>query len=236
MQSKKQVVLKLSGEVFDTRQRIDGHLLIDHIVQQLHVLMNTYSIGIVVGGGNFFRGDAESKAFAVRRSTADAVGMLATIMNGLLLQDLCEQNGIATTLFSTQACPSFAQTLMPDAVTKARAAGHLIIFSGGSGNPFITTDTTAVLRALELQAQEIWKGTKVDGVYSADPLQHPNAQRFAHITYEQVRAHDIAIMDRTAFSLAYEHAQSIRIFNIFVKDALIQAAQNKQFGSLVTVQ
>ncbi len=222
------ILLKLTGNVLD-----EGPTLLENIVTQIKQLDATF--GIVIGGGNFFRGARQSAALHISEQTGHSVGMLATMMNGLIVQDIFEQAGIATTLFSALTCPSVALPLSPQAIRNALSQSRCVIFSGGTGNPYVSTDTTAVIRALQINASQLWKATKVDGVYTADPNKDPNAQRLPSLTYQQALDQHLGVMDATAFALAQEHKLELKVFNIFSDNALIQVAKDPSFGSTLSV-
>ena len=221
------ILLKLTGNVLDK-----GPALLENIAAQIKQLDQTF--GIVIGGGNFFRGARQSKELHISEHTGHKIGMLATIMNGLIIQDIFEQAGITTTLFSALPCETVALPISPQGLHKALRDSHCVIFSGGTGNPYFSTDTTAVVRALQMKAKQIWKATKVEGIYSADPQKDTTAELLKNVTYQQALEQDLGIMDATAFALAKDHDLELRVFNIFSDNALIQAAQDPHFGSRVS--
>lgn len=234
MQPRKTVLLKITGEIF---QSPESHFLssakINSIACQIKRLSAYYDFGIVIGGGNFFRGNIQGKALGLSSSVGHQVGMLATVMNGLIVKDLFEQQGIRSTIFCAIPTSEVGVPISHQAIHAAQEKGECLIFTGGTGNPFFTTDTTAVLRALQMNAAEVWKGTTVDGIYSADPKKHPEAAIIKKITFKEALAHNLKIMDATAFVLAQEYKLPIRIFDIFQQDALIKAAHDSTFGSVM---
>lgn len=155
-------------------------------------------------------------------------------MNGLILKDSFTRANVPSTLFSALVCPQVAAPLCQQAINNAFEQDHVVIFSGGTGTPFFTTDTNAVIRAAQVDAQEVWKATNVDGIYTADPARDRNAQMVKNISYEQAYDESLAIMDRTAYALASKHRICIRIFNIFASNALLNIAQDKQFASTIS--
>lgn len=226
------VLLKLTGEFL----RNGGQATVDstyvrELARQIRSLQSTHYFGIVIGGGNFFRGKQEGSAIGMTSSVSDQVGMLATIMNGAILQDLFGQEGLEVELFSAVDCPSVAVPVSPQGLRTALRTKDCIIFAGGMGNPFFTTDTTAVVRALQIQAREVWKVTKVDGVYTQDPRLDPSAQRLSTMSYTQALDRHLGIMDETALALAREHGVVIRVFSLFTPQALVRAAHESSFGS-----
>lgn len=232
MNRKKRILLKLTGEIFTTANKQFSRKTIDAVAAQL-MQLNDCLFGIVIGGGNFFRGNQQGKHLGATQATGHQVGMLATMMNGLLLKDLFQQKGLSCTLLSAIHCPQIAESISERAIEQAFKNNDIVIFTGGTGNPFFSTDTTAIIRGLQMNADEIWKGTKVDGIYTQDPKKYSAAQLIPCITHQEVIAQQLNVMDTTAFTLAQQHQQPIRIFNIFSEQALIQTAQNSAFGSLI---
>ena len=227
MNKKKRILLKLTGEIFNKPS------LVTAIIEQILALKPTHQFGIVIGGGNFFRGDIQGKQLEMDTNAAHSVGMLATIMNGLILQDSATRCNLKTALFSAVPCPSLALPISPQTLRTALDQEDTIIFSGGIGSPFFTTDTTAVVRALQINASAVWKATHVDGIYTADPHKDAAAQHIPRITFQEALDKHLSVMDRSAFVLADEHKKEIRIFNIFKHNALISAAENADFGSII---
>lgn len=229
--NKKRILLKVTGEVFmGTDNNLCPSYLLD-IIQQIKQLAATHLFAIVIGGGNIFRGSTQGAPLGLSAQAGHQAGMLATMLNGVIVKDLFDQHNVAATLLCAVDCPSVGDLVCPQIISSALANNQTIIFAGGTGNPFFTTDTNAVLRALQINAHEVWKGTKVDGVYDKDPKKHADAQRYPHITYQEAIAQNLSIMDSTALTLAQEHNQIIRVFNIFQTDALLKAAQDNSFGS-----
>ncbi len=228
-QQKRTILLKLSGEFF-------AHDIstINALVAQVKSLMPQVSLGIIVGAGNIWRGAQERTRFDMDGATADEIGMLATVLNGRTLQHIFTSASIPNVLVSAIACPSIALPLSQQ-VIDAQKKNHCIIFAGGSGNPFFTTDTAAVIRALQLGALEVWKATTVDGVYSDDPHHNEHAEKFARISFDDAINRNIKVMDQTAMTLARTHNLSIRVFNFTSENALIRAYNEPDFGSTVHV-
>lgn len=225
------IVLKLTGETLKhTPTGLDTSLLED-IARQIKTLSASHQFGIVMGGGNFFRGAQNETQISVH--VGHYVGMLATMMNGLIIQDVFERAGIRTALFSALTCEEVGFVLSPQAIAQKRQDKDCLIFSGGTGNPYFTTDTTAVVRTLQLNAQEFWKGTKVDGVYITDPLKDPSAKIVKKLTYQEALTKRLAIMDLSAYALAEQYKVRTRVFDIFTQDALLKAASTPTFGSII---
>jgi uridylate kinase len=171
------------------------------------------SLGIVVGGGNIFRG-VEVSARGVSRTTGDAMGMLATVMNALVLESALERAGASARTLSAIAMPQVCESFTRQRASKHLVDGHIVLFAGGTGNPYFTTDTTAVLRAAEMGCDAVLKATNVDGVYTADPKRDPHAKRFETLTHQEAIARDLRVMDSTAFALARENHMPIIVFSI----------------------
>lgn len=231
------VLIKLSGEfLFGTGLSTDTKSncqFIQSIISQIKILQKTYTIGIVIGGGNFFRASKQGAAFGVSQPVADSVGMLATVMNGLLLQDFFAKSGIASEVLSAFEISGVVLHISNQRIKEALADGKIIIFAGGTGNPFFTTDTCAVLRALQMGAKLVWKATNVDGIYDADPNRDLDAKMLNRLSYSQFIQQNLSVMDLTAVSLAQKYDVKIKVFNIFAKDALINAANDVSFGSSI---
>jgi uridylate kinase len=226
------ILIKLSGEFLCSPKGFDyAHL--KNFVNQIKQLSKSYKIGIVVGGGNFFRASKQGCELKMRQTNADSVGMLATVMNGLILQDILNQVDLNSTVLSAFSIDSVAPRINQTLIDSVLAENKIIIFVGGTGNPFFTTDTNAVLRALQIGAKQVWKATKVDGVYSADPLIDKNAKKFKKIEYTKVIENNLKIVDTTAITLAAENKVIIRVFNVFEKDALLKVAKDLDFGSTI---
>jgi len=228
------VLLKISGELLSAHDGSYNVELVNHIIDQLKTLKDSYHIGIVIGGGNIFRGAHEAPRIGISRPTADAVGMLATLINGLMLQDLFCVKGLHAELLSAVPVPQYAQPMSQTVIRHAKELNKLLIFAGGTGNPYFTTDTNAVLRALQMGAQQVWKATTVDGIYDADPNKNPNAQKITNTTYKEVLDKDLKFMDKTAITLAQDHNVVIKVFNLFEKNSLLNVAQNSHFGSTIS--
>ena len=203
------------------------------IIKQLKQLRATHQFGIVIGGGNIFRGHEKSKQFGITPSIGHQVGMLATIINGLIIKDIIEHHNLAATHFSALSCPELGKPIIHQEIESALQNDHILVFTGGTGNPFFTTDTNAVLRGLQMNTAEVWKGTSVDGVYDKDPGKYTDATLIKQLTYSHAIEQKLGIMDATAFALAQQYKQQIRIFNIFTANALLKAAQNQTFGSTI---
>jgi len=230
----KRVLLKLSGEALmgKTGYGIDPDVL-DSLSRQLKIVCaGGTEIAIVVGGGNIFRGLKASSA-GMDRAQADYMGMLATVMNGLALQDALERHGVYTRVMSAIAMQAVAEPYIRRRAIRHMEKGRVVIFAAGTGNPYFTTDTTAALRALEIDADCVMKATKVDGVYDSDPLKNPDAVRFQELTYIEVLKRGLQVMDSTAISLCMDNDLPILVFNMEVEGNIDRALQGEPVGTIV---
>ncbi len=235
MNSKKKILLKLTGEIFlDPKTRELSPIMLTNVIGQIKKLHATHQFGIVVGGGNFFRGNQHGKRLGLTASVGHQIGMLATLMNGLILKDLLDAQEMSAALLCAMPSPEVGEAISQQNINHALEHGFTIIFAGGTGNPFFTTDTTAILRSLQISAAEVWKGTNIDGVYDSDPRTNPQAKRLKSIQFTQAFDQKLGIMDLTAYAMAEQYNKPIRVFDIFDQDALIKAAQDKEFGSIIT--
>lgn len=228
------VLLKLSGEALmgDLGYGIDPKVVAE-IAQEIAEVFNSgVSIAIVVGGGNIFRGVKAASA-GMDRATADYIGMIATVMNAMTLQDALEQINIPTRVQTAIAMQEVAEPYIRRKAIRHLEKGRVVIFGAGSGNPFFTTDTTAALRAAEIDAEIIFKATKVDGVYDSDPKTNPDAHRYESLTYSEVLAQDLRVMDGTAIALCKENNIPIHVFNLMVRGNIIRAIQGEIVGTIV---
>jgi len=229
----KRVLLKLSGESLgDGGMGLQPSTIAQVAGQIAKVQRLGVEVAVVVGGGNLLRG-AEFAKQGTNRATADQMGMLATAINALALQDGLERVGVET----RAACAVEMKTLMEPYIRR-RAVRHLekgraVILAGGTGNPYFTTDTAAALRATELGVDAIFKATKVDGVYSSDPKTDPEAERFEEISFQEVLRRDLRVMDRTAFTLCMENKMPIIVFDMFVEGNMERAVRGEDIGTWV---
>ena len=228
------MLLKISGESLSGKGG-DGlnAAAIDNIAGQIaRVSEQSIEIAIVVGGGNFIRG-AQIAKMGTNRGTADQMGMLATAINVLALQDALERHGIDTRAASAVEMPTFMEPYVRRRADRHLSRGRVVLLACGTGNPYFTTDSAAALRAAELSADVLFKATKVDGVYTADPEQDPAAERIAEITFREALQRDLRIMDRTAFTLCMENAMPIMVFNLFEDGNLQRAVKGEPIGTWV---
>ena len=228
------VLLKLSGEALmgDMPYGIDPKV-VQSIAQEISdVREQGMQIAIVVGGGNIFRG-VKGAAAGMDRATADYIGMIATVMNAMTLQDALEQINVPTRVQSAIEMQEVAEPYIRRRAMRHLEKGRVVIFGAGSGNPFFTTDTTAALRAAEIDAELIMKATKVDGVYDADPALNPDAKRFESLTYNHVLTHDLGVMDSTAIALCKDNDIPILVFNLSVAGNIRRALLGETIGTIV---
>ncbi|MBF0188978.1 MAG: UMP kinase [Magnetococcales bacterium] len=230
----KRVLFKLSGEVLmgDAGYGVDP-VFLGKVADDLKRVSDLgIQLGLVVGGGNIFRGLSTS-AKEMERTRADRMGMLATVINGLALADALENRGVQARVMSALAMPEVAESFVHEEAIRHLDEGRVVIFVAGTGNPFFTTDTAAALRAVEIKADLLLKGTKVDGVYSADPEKVPDATRFDALTYEDVLSRSLRVMDLTATTLCRENALPIRVFSIRGDQALSRQMRGEGKGTWI---
>lgn len=230
----KRVILKLSGEMLsDPEGEAIAPSSLAFVSRQIkEAVASGVELGVVCGGGNIVRGRL-LEGMGVDRVAADQMGMLATVINGLALRETLEQAGLGVRLFSSLPVGTLAEPYSPRAAREALAAGEIALFSGGTGNPFVTTDTAAVLRACDVNARVVLKATKVDGVYSGDPLTDPTARKFDEISYDQVLESGLKIMDYSAIGLAKENNIFVVVFKFREKQALKRAVSGESWGTLL---
>lgn len=233
----KRILLKLSGEALMGEQNygIDTKVA-ESVAREIKSVRDLgVEIAIVVGGGNIFRGVSKS-AGNMDRSSADYIGMLATVMNAVVLQDALEKIAVFTRVLSAVDIPQLAEPFIRRRAIRHLEKGRVVIFAAGTGNPFFTTDSAAALRALEIKANIILKGTKVDGIYSADPMTDSEATRFETITYQEVLEKQLKVMDASSISLCKENNLPIMVFNMRKSVNILQAvAGDLSIGTLVSV-
>lgn len=229
------ILLKVSGEALMGDQKFGiEHRACEQIAQ---AIKDVYSlgvqIGLVVGGGNIFRGN-QAEAFGFARTPADHIGMLATTINGLVMQQTLATLNVKSCVMSALNTDSIVEPYNWAHALQFLQEGKIVIFVGGTGNPYFTTDSAAALRASEMNAQVLLKATKVDGIYSDDPKKNLNAVKFDRLTYSDVLAKKLNVMDATAIAMCRENQIPICVFNLFEREALLNAVCGKQEGTLVT--
>ncbi len=228
----KRILLKLSGESLAGKSSsgISNKKLIEYATEIESVVKKGVEVAVVVGGGNIFRG---GDGMAIERVQGDHMGMLATVINGLALQSALENNSIKTRLMTAVKIDEIAEPFIRRRAIRHLEKGRVVIFGAGTGNPYFTTDTAAVLRAIEVKANVIIKGTRVDGVFSSDPEENKNAKKFSKISFDEVYRKKLSIMDMTAFTLCQENNLPIDIFNVNKKGNLLKLVQGEDIGTRV---
>jgi uridylate kinase len=231
----RRVLLKLSGEALGGEPGVGicPKAIHDMARQIREVRALGVEVVIVVGGGNIFRGLRGSEE-GIDRATGDYMGMLATVINALALQDALEKQGVATRVQSAIAMSQVAEPFIRRRAKRHLEKGRVVIFGGGTGNPFFSTDTTAALRANEIGAEVILKATKVDGIYDSDPKTNPHAKRFTRITYLEALQRQLKVMDSTAFSLCMDNKMPIIVFDLFKPHNIKRVVLGEPVGTLVT--
>ncbi len=231
----RRVVVKLSGEALQGRQShgLDPTTLDKIALDLARTARLGVEVAVVVGGGNFFRG-IQGAHSGIERARADSIGMLATVMNALAIEFAVEKAGKSARVLSAVPMPSLCQPYSRQAALHHLDKDRIVILAGGTGNPFFTTDTGAVLRGAELSCDAILKATQVDGVYSADPKRDPNAKRYDTLTHDQAISENLAIMDTAAFALARENKIPILVFSIEGDGAICNALEGRAAATLVT--
>ncbi len=231
----KRILLKLSGEALmgDQQFGIQSETLSIFADEIKEVVNAGYEVGIVVGGGNIFRG-LQAGNIGIERAQGDYMGMLATVINGMALQGALESKGVYTRLMSALNISQVCEQYIRRKAMRHLEKGRCIIMAAGTGNPYFTTDTAAALRANELEVDVILKGTSVDGIYTADPKKDANATKFDAISFEEVMMKNLRIMDQTAFALCKENKMPIIVFNIKQRGNILRILQGEKIGTLVS--
>ena len=230
----KRILLKLSGEQLmgDEGFGIDPKVL-DKMALEIGQLVGIgVQVGLVIGGGNLFRGAALNKA-GLDRVTGAHMGMLATVMNSLAMRDALERSNISSNVMSAIPMSGVVEHYDRRRAIRLLEDGEVVIFSAGTGNPFFTTDSAACLRGIEVEAEMVLKATKVDGVYTADPMKDPTATRYSHLSYDQVLADKLEVMDLTAICLCQEHDMPVRVFKMDKPGALLKIIVGADEGTLI---
>lgn len=231
----KRILLKLSGEALmgEAEFGIDPKVLDRMAVEVGQLVGLGIEIGLVIGGGNLFRGAALHEA-GMERVTGDHMGMLATVMNALAMRDALERAGIPTRVMSAIPMSGVVEHYDRRTAIRHLRAGDVVIFAAGTGNPFFTTDSAACLRGIEIDAELVLKATKVDGVYSADPKRVPTAVKYDHLSYDEVLEKKLGVMDLTAICLVRDHDIPVRVFNMQKAGSLLNNVMGKADGTLIT--
>jgi uridylate kinase len=232
----KRILLKLSGEAFQSevkRLSIDPEVVANIAKRVKTIAKMGTQIGLVIGGGNIFRG-LSGQNRGIDRTSGDYMGMLATVINGLALQNALEHEGLHTRVQTAVNMQKVAEPFILRRALRHFEKGRILIFAGGTGNPYFTTDSAAALRASEIGADVLLKATKVDGIYSSDPVKNPKAKRFKQLTYSDALKKSLKIMDAAAFSLCRDNHIPIVVFNFFQKGSIEGVVAGKKIGTLVS--
>jgi len=232
----RRILLKLSGEALMGPDSFGYHAdtMAGFVGQIREVVEAGVQVGIVVGGGNLFRG-ATGALSGMNRASADSMGMLATVMNALALKDALQQAGIDARVQTAVSIAHVGEDFERDAAVRHLEAGRVVVFGGGTGSPFFTTDTAAALRAAEIGADLLLKATKVDGVYTADPKKDATAERYETLSFDQAIASNLGVLDTAAFALCREQKLSLVVFNVFKPGALRRVVMGEDEGTRVTL-
>ena len=231
----RRVLLKLSGEALQGAGDfgIDATVLNRLAADVQACIQLGVQVALVIGGGNLFRGASLAAEAGMDRVTGDHMGMLATVMNALAMQDAIEKIGLKVRVMSAIRINQVCEDYVRRRAVRHLEKGRVVIFAAGTGNPFFTTDSAASLRAIEIGADVLFKATKVDGVYAADPMKHPDAERYTRLSYDEVIARQLMVMDTTAVVLCRDHDMPLRIFDVNAPDALVKAVRGEDIGTLV---
>jgi uridylate kinase len=230
------ILLKLSGEALlgKLEYGVDPEVVAFVAEQVKAVTALGVQVGVVVGGGNIFRGMAAATATGMDRATADYIGMLATAMNGLALQDALERADVPTRVMTAIDMNEVAEPYIRRRAVRHLEKGRVVVFVAGTGNPYFTTDTAAALRAVEIGAEVVLKATKVDGVFDKDPVKHPDAKRYPAITYGQVLVDGLRVLDAAAVSLCMENDLPIVVFDLDAHENILKAVRGEKVGTLIS--
>ena len=230
----KKILLKLSGEALmgDQEFGISSDVIASYAKQIKEIVDLGVEVSIVIGGGNIFRG-LSGAAQGVDRVTGDHMGMLATVINSLALQNSIEKLGVPTRVQTAIEMPKVAEPFIKRRAQRHLEKGRVVIFGAGTGNPYFTTDTAAALRAIEMETDVVIKATKVDGIYDKDPVKYPDAKKYETVTYNEVLAKDLKVMDATAISLCRENKLPIIVFNSLIEGNLKKVIMGEHIGTIV---
>ena len=230
----KRVLLKLSGEALagEKKTGFDEATVIEVAKQIREISKEGLEIGIVIGGGNFWRGRTSE---TIDRNKADQIGMLATVMNCIYVSDICRYLGMKTQIYTPFVCGAFTDLYSKDAVEESFAQGKIVFFAGGTGHPYFSTDTATVLRAVEIEAEAILLAKAVDGIYDSDPKTNPNAVKYDEISIEEVVAKKLAAMDLTASIMCMENKMPMMVFGLNEENSIVNTLKGKFSGTKVTV-
>lgn len=230
----RRILLKLSGEALagDKKQGFDEATVRQVALQMKELADSGVEIGVVIGGGNFWRGRSSEN---MDRTKADQIGMLATVMNCIYVSEICRSVGLSTSIFTPFQCGAFTDLFSKDRANEAFAAGNVVFFAGGTGHPYFSTDTGVVLRAIEVEAEVILLAKAIDGVYSADPKKDPNAVKYDELTIDEVVEKNLQVVDMTASILARDNKMPMWVFSLNEENSIVNTVKGKFNGTKVTV-
>ncbi len=228
----KRIMLKLSGEALAKDKKYDDEVILGIASQVKDLLKKDYQIGIVIGGGNYWRGRSSEN---IDRPKADQIGMLATVMNCIYVSEMFRSQGIKTEIMTPFACSTFTKLFSKDDAVKALSKGRVVFFAGGTGHPYFSTDTGVVLRAIEIEAAGIYLAKAIDGVYDSDPKKNPDAKKYDEISIDEVVAKNLQVVDMTASILARDNKMPMYVFDLTEKNSIANAIGGKFNGTKVTV-
>ncbi len=234
----KRILLKLSGEALagDRQEYVINPQILERYAKEIKkVVQKGVQIAIVVGGGNIYRG-SEANISGIDKVQGDYMGMLATVINGMALQSAIEKQGVYTRLMSAIRIEQVCEPFIRRRAIRHLEKGRVVIFAAGTGNPYFTTDSAASLRAIEIEAQVVLKGTKVDGIYTADPMKDATATRYANLTFDEVYQKGLNVMDMTAFTLCKENNLPIIVFDMNQEGNLLRIVEGEEVGTLVAIE
>lgn len=231
----KRVLLKISGEALSGLHHFGfmKEAALELVEALIEVQQMGVQLGVVIGGGNIFRGN-QATSLELDHTPADHIGMLSTLINAITIHNFLQNKNAPCLVMSSFACPLMAENFSWYKARKAMDEGKIVLFAGGTGNPFFTTDTAAALRAAEMDVDILLKGTKVDGVFSEDPIANPEAKKFDFLSYDEFIRDGLKVMDQTAVALCRDQQIPIRVFDIFPKGALKKAILNEPIGSIIS--
>lgn len=231
----KRVMIKFSGEALigNKGYGIDP-IVVENIACEIsQLVLCKVQVGVIIGGGNFFRGALLNHQTGISRVTGDHLGMIATVLNALAMKDIFEHQHVSTRIMSALPIDGIVERYDRNKASEYLAKNFVVIFAGGTGNPFVTTDTTLGLRGAELEADLLLKATNVDGIYSEDPQKNPNAKFYSRLTYHEILLKELKVMDLAAFCLCRDHKMKLRVFNMHKKGALFRIVSGANEGTLV---
>lgn len=229
----KRILLKISGETLSSNGKFVEKESINSLVREIKEGIGENQLGIVLGGGNFWRG-RDNESLEIFRGKSDHVGMLATVMNALIFAEFLKKNNFGAKVFSARSMPSFCEEFSLEKVEKAFSENKICLFAGGTGSPFFTTDSASALRAIEIKANIYAKATTVDGVYSTDPNIDKNAFKYDKITFSEVIKNNLKVMDTSAFALCQENNLSIQVFNGKIKGNITKVLKGDEIGTIIS--